>query len=190
MRIAAIIGESASGKSAIGHALFKKLGEYEKFHGWVFGTLHHKYKVAVLGNYDDPKEKFSGTDVFAPAAIPQEVGAWLQRLKIERPDWSVFFEGNRLGSPAFFSYYVPAPIGDIRIHIATVSEQERRRRHSERGTGMEPDVGKLDAYQKSKAEYLQKLFPISCRTMKNDTADQLKQNVNAIFGFLTVENAQ
>lgn len=183
MKIAALIGESASGKSQIGLDLYKHLGKPEKFGGWIFGTLHHEKRVAVLGTYEG-SNPFFGTDQIAPQALPHEAGAWLQRFLWEKRDWNVFFEGNTMGSAAFFTYFIPVPLQNLRIYIAKTSQTELLKRHKERGSGKEKNFNELQQNMKKKIAHIERMFPMSCRVLKNETPADIKTNSKTILGYL------
>lgn len=130
MRVIALVGEPASGKSSIARQVLYRVGHGVPFKTKkIFGTVHNEKKLIVFGEYRDG-EKFGGTDRFSMAAQP-EAEHYLGVLAFQNPDWTVFFEGDRLGNVSFLR--ICKSIGELRLFVLDAPDSELERRHKVRG---------------------------------------------------------
>jgi hypothetical protein len=184
MRIAALIGESASGKTEIGKAIYYGLSSGQIFHGWTFGTLHSRERIAVLGRYDDPKHPvFGGTDLFDPFHQPWQTKEFLRTNERTLHCWGVLIEGNQVCSSSFLKRGLPRT-ADLRIFIATVSNEERLRRHEIRGTGKEPDVEGRVQFQREQLDRISRHFGKQVEWLTNECPECVTSNAAKILTYL------
>lgn len=126
MKIIAVGGEPATGKTTLFRALLGKLGKGSCSKAGL--VLYHEFparKVLVLGDYR--KEGFAGTDRLSMAVQPQA----LEFLRNTRSDWTVLFEGDRLFNGKFLESC--GEFADITVWVLISSEEEKARRHASRG---------------------------------------------------------
>lgn len=127
MRIVALVGEPASGKSTLTKALIEKLGTKSDFkEGLTAGHKFKQNKVLVIGIYKDDAT-FCGTDKLSMAALP-EIEYFLRSKSFgELKDWVVYFEGDRITSAPFFerlkSFY------KVQVFFLEASDEEKHKRH-------------------------------------------------------------
>lgn len=182
MRIAALIGLSATGKSKIGLEIFKSLSDGEEFHGWVFGTLHKKEKIAVIGNYTI-NCPFKGADRLNPRAATGEFKIWLRNFYRDHPDWNIFFESNILGGWRVLSEDIPDGV-NLRVYCTTCSRVERVKRHRIRGSGKEKNFDDLEKGLQGQLDRVKKLLPESWNELPNENRHDSKKNAALILKFL------
>jgi hypothetical protein len=129
MKVVALIGEPCSGKSTLTRRLISKISKGDPFKvGLIFGTLHFKEKIVVLGSYPEG-QRFPGTDQFSMAVQPKAqdlIISW----GFQRPDWALFFEGDRLGNRKFLEFCINAT--ETEIFLLEASEAVKTRRHAYR----------------------------------------------------------
>lgn len=178
MKICALIGEPASGKSKIAQEVVKKLSLGVPFkEGLIFGTRHLRDQVVVLGSYD-PGEPFPGTDRFSMAAQPDGV-QFIRIMSALNPGWSVFFEGDRLGTKSFLVQCWAYARDDFKIFKAEVADSTLKVRHKSRGDSQSE---KFLRGRKTKVSNICKEFQTI--TLRNETSDDLTFNTEKILGFL------
>ncbi|MFA7333665.1 MAG: P-loop-containing protein [Kiritimatiellia bacterium] len=126
MKLAALIGEPASGKSTLALEVIKALPPGQTLaHGLLRGMLHER--VAVFGSYA-PLEKFPGTDRLSMAVQPHAED--YLRKNSDR-DFRVFFEGDRLGNVKFLT--LAKSIAETKIFVLSASLETKSIRHRARG---------------------------------------------------------
>ncbi len=126
MRIIAVGGEPATGKTTLFRALLDRLGKGSFQKAGL--ALYHEFpdrKTLILGDYR--KEGFAGTDRLSMAVQPQAQ----EFLRSLDSDWTVLFEGDRLFNRKFLESC--GEFADITVWILTASEEEKTRRHESRG---------------------------------------------------------
>jgi hypothetical protein len=129
MKIVAMIGEPASGKTTIVREMMRRLSPGMPFKsGLVHGTKHMDEKIIVLGFYNDG-DTFCGTDKFSMAAQPQ-VQLYIDQLIFNSREWNIFFEGDRLGNLSFLSWC--AERLDIKVFVLECTEETKAARHKAR----------------------------------------------------------
>jgi len=177
LKVVALIGEPATGKSTILREVLRRLspGSYFK-EGLVFGTAHFKEKVFVLGTYDEGI--FSGTDRFSMAVQPK-AKQFLIDKKLLMNDWTVLFEGDRIGNAKFFSFCEEE--SEFKLFITQVSECEKHRRHKERN---DTQSEKFLRGRKTKIENLKRAFP-DAEILSNETTEESSGNVMRILSEIT-----
>lgn len=127
MRVAALIGEPATGKSTLAKMILHELGEptAELRAGLLRGTTHEK--THVFGLYPDG-ETFGGTDRLSMAVQP----AAENFISYGCPVWnSVFFEGDRLGNLKFINHC--RIYAQVRVFVLVASATVKMTRHEMRG---------------------------------------------------------
>lgn len=128
MRLIAIGGEPASGKSTIVQALLASLWLGEGFKAsTLVGTAFQRERLYVLGRYDG--SAFPGTDRLSMAVQPV-AEAWLDMASRETPNWTVLFEGDRLFNISFLTQ--AARVADVQVVHVEASPETLARRHAER----------------------------------------------------------
>lgn len=174
MRIAALIGEPATGKSTLARALVAELSMGFPFKkGLVTGTRHEKDRVLVLGTYENG-ERFPGTDRLSMAVQPQAEGFLANPVFSE---WSVFFEGDRLGNRKFFNFL--QVIGELRVFALMSSDPEKSRRHVSRADSQSPTFLKG---RRTKVERLAAEF--DCLPLRSEVLADIRVNSATLRAFL------
>lgn len=164
--VIALIGEPASGKTSIVREIIRRMSPGVPFKsGLVYGTSHIKEKLLVLGKYAEG-DVFSGTDQFSMAVQP-EAEFWLQQFLFRKPDWSILFEGDRLGNKKFLKYC--SDVTKLQIFLVLASEEKRSTRHVERKDSQSETFLKS---RKTKVENILKEFP-DVMSFYNNTPTEL-----------------
>jgi shikimate kinase len=124
MKVVYLIGLPGSGKSTV-------MKEFmSRFEGWTSDRpvnlldTHISGNIRVLGKYEEG-ETFSGTDRLSMAVCPEAV-----KFVSGKPNEVIVGEGDRLNNKTFFS----SCGDDLTILHLTVSDAERERRYTERGS--------------------------------------------------------
>lgn len=178
MRVAALIGEPAVGKSTLARAVLARLGptwgEEGSYLPWnlLKGTRHHG-DIYVLGTYAEG-EKFGGTDRLSMAVQPYAE----QFVSALNTGASVFFEGDRLGNIKFLN--ACRRYARVRVFVLEASEETKARRHKERG---DTQTEKFLKGRKTKIANILKEFPRAVRLPNENLAD-IKAAEVAIINFL------
>lgn len=166
MRIAALIGEPATGKTTIARALIDDLSPGERFkRGLIVGSRHALDKVIVLGNYSDPNHKFSGTDRMSMACQP-EVELFLAQTRENAPHWSIFFEGDRLGNISFLRRC--ESIAETQIYFLETDYFLKKERHEKRGDNQ---TEKFLRSRQTKVANIVKEFPSAIKLINENESD-------------------
>jgi dephospho-CoA kinase len=153
MKVAALIGEPATGKTTLARRLLSKLSPGVSFkQGLVVGSKHEAEKIIVLGDYET-SNIFAGTDRLSMAASPA-VEWYIQQLAVSQKGWSVFFEGDRLTNYKFLD--AVKKTSDLKIFVLEASEELKKERHSLRGDSQSETFLKS---RKTKIERIKKVHP-------------------------------
>lgn len=137
MRITALIGEPAAGKStvmcrymtAIGKPNLLRDGPPFAVHVACGSYLLSLRDVYIVGDYSDPGQQFPGTDRLSMAVQPR-VLQWLREN--QHRTWSVVWEGARLGTGSLFSALWRDGFDLKVVHVTATPETLQFRRMSER----------------------------------------------------------
>lgn len=183
MRIAALVGEPATGKSTIARALLASVspGVAHK-EGVVTCSVHLDERLVVLGTYGDG-EKFPGTDRLSMSVQPA-MERYLTELARCEPSWRVFFEGDRLANRKFFAHC--AALGHLRVFCTTAPEAVVTRRHQERGDTQ------TATFLKGRATKIRNLCTppednsYTIRQLGNEDPDEVGLNVRTILKYLEI----
>jgi AAA15 family ATPase/GTPase len=127
MKIAALVGEPATGKSTLAIKFINSLktqGCYFKS-GLLVGTMFMKDRLVIFGDYSK-QHVFSGTDRLSMAVQPHAV-EFLEGFDQLYPGFSVFFEGDRLGNISFLKKC--KELGELKVFVLKASEEEKAKRH-------------------------------------------------------------
>jgi hypothetical protein len=117
-----IIGEPATGKTAVMRAVLERLpGHPTRFKFGLLRGRSYRNDLYVLGIYRDG-ELFAGTDRLSMAVQPYAV----KFLKVIKPGSIVMFEGDRLTREGFL---MAVPYDALRLFLLVASEAEKARRH-------------------------------------------------------------
>lgn len=108
MKVIAIGGEPATGKSTLVFSVLKHFGWPTTFGGAKSGLMWWQqcpeHKLLVLGKYST-KEKFCGTDRLAMNVQTDAMGVMSCFAGMESmQDWTVIFEGDRLFNKSFLGF--------------------------------------------------------------------------------------
>lgn len=178
MKIAALIGEPATGKSTIARTLVEGLSLSVPFkQGLVFGTHHPRDRVIVFGNYPIG-EIYGGTDRFSMAAQPSAI-SYLQQLQEDPHNWSVFFEGDRLGTLTFLKFCKEIA-GEFRLFKTEVRESIIQQRHIDRRDTQSETFLKG---RKTKISNIATALPTNL--IRNESSEDLLEAASTIRKFLT-----
>lgn len=134
LRLLAIGGEPASGKSKLLQALLLEIGAGRPFsHGKLLhGTFHDEKKIVVFGVYKSG-EQFGGTDKLSMAVQAEAVDFLKKAAAAEKyRDWTVVFEGDRLFNASFLAQAREAGV-ETRCVVLHASDLCLSKRHVERG---------------------------------------------------------
>lgn len=131
MKMIAIGGEPATGKSSIMLSVMKNLTVSEPFkHKRVVGHKFPNEKVLILGVYAEG-QSFPGTDRLSMACQPDAIDLLDKAGELVLDGYTILFEGDRL----FTQSYLEAAKGKcerLDAIILTVSGEELHRRHVSR----------------------------------------------------------
>jgi len=131
MRVIALMGEPASGKTTVMNEVIARLGVgIPCASGLCRWIQFHKYRVVVLGIYDG--SLFAGTDKLSMAVAPE----MLARLRDWKAlagsgQWKILFEGDRLTTPSFFKTLKQEGFG-LEIYSLKCEQEILDARHGER----------------------------------------------------------
>ena len=96
MRVVAMIGEPASGKTTLMERFIGSMGDGRKFkYKKLRGIDFSSSKIIVLGEYFTGT--FAGTDRLSMAVQP-DVESFIRKAKRKYPEYTIVFEGDRLGN--------------------------------------------------------------------------------------------
>lgn len=123
MKLVYLIGLPGTGKTTVMKELMNRIGEFEPDRPIDLLDSHVCGNVRVLGKYLEG-ETFSGTDRLSMAVCPKAIEYFSTQ-----PDEIVIGEGDRLNNKGFFHTFDDK----MMIHL-TVSDSERERRYTERGS--------------------------------------------------------
>lgn len=132
MKMIAIGGEPATGKSSVMLAVMKGLTVSEPFkHKKVVGHKFPNEKVLVLGVYAEG-QGFPGTDRLSMACQPDAIDLLDRTQELALGDYTIVFEGDRLFTGSFLEA-AKGKCERLDALMFTVSESELQRRHGVRG---------------------------------------------------------
>ena len=129
LKVTAIGGEPATGKSYIMKKLIEKTSLKEKFE---WGKLVRGVKndvISVLGIYQDAEDIFPGTDKLSMAVQPEGI----QYIKLEAAQNNlqhIIFEGDRLFKSSLFD--IVKNDVDFRIVVIKCDDNIKHQRHKQR----------------------------------------------------------
>jgi ABC-type dipeptide/oligopeptide/nickel transport system ATPase component len=174
MRIAALIGEPASGKSTLAREILRVLGPptMDIPSKLVKGTIHGP--TYVIGLYP-PEETFGGTDRLSMAVQPQ-AQEFIYGLRSTGS--RVFFEGDRLGNISFLNFI--RECGRLRVFVLQASETTKTYRHLLRG---DTQKEKFLKGRKTKIANILKAFP-RAEILQNEDLRDLSLNRTRIMRYL------
>lgn len=173
MKLAALIGEPACGKSTLALEVIKALpGGSHLAHGLLRGTLHEH--VAVFGSYA-PLEKFPGTDRLSMAVQPHAED--YLRKHCDR-DFRIFFEGDRLGNVKFLT--MAKSLAETKIFVLSASHETKSARHQSRGDSQNEKFLKSRA---TKVKNIMAAFP-DAEILQNETPADLLAARDKILAFI------
>lgn len=161
MRIVALIGEPATGKSVIVSRVLANIATYNPgFSYFKYKTLNGlRYVISspdapiyVLGSYE-PGERFPGTDRLSMAVQPAAL-EWLRLISWKEPNARILFEGDRLGTKSFLSEC--SKLFELKLFVTECSEEEKARNHAARSDSQREAFLKS---RKTKIENLKAAFP-------------------------------
>ena len=173
MRILALIGEPATGKSSIARNLIRELSLGEPLsYGLLRGTQHHKQKIIVFGLYPE-NEIFGGTDRLSMAVQP-DAEKFLRYIH----DWNIFFEGDRLGNIKFLSFC--KMVCETKIISLKCSSQTKLHRHLKRNDTQS------DRFLKSRQTKIRNIteYFVDVEVETNETAADLERLTRKIKDYL------
>lgn len=183
MRIAALIGEPATGKSTLAKLIKSKLGLGEQFkRGLLTGTRHNRDKVIIIGDYSDQSQKFPGTDRLSMACQP-EVELFLTQTKSDAPHWSIFLEGDRLGNTSFLAHC--QALCQTQVFVLESDHFLKAERHQARGDNQSE---RFLRSRQTKISNIKKAVP-TFSILKNDSLEDLELNAETILDFLLERGA-
>lgn len=176
MRVAALIGEPATGKSTVAKSIISTLGPgFEITKGLLKRTVYNN--THVLGLYPEG-EKFGGTDRLSMAVQPY-AEIFIKGLKACGNDLStVFFEGDRLGNLKFLNFVKEH--ARLRVFVLTADEELKKQRHIDRGDTQSETFLKG---RKTKIENILKAFPYA-RVLENKNRTDMNRAHREILNFL------
>jgi hypothetical protein len=168
MRLIGILGEPATGKTALMRAILAKMeGDFVRFKfGLLRGRIYTDERY-VLGIYRE-SELFAGTDRLSMAVQPYAVK--FVRTRVDRA--VVAFEGDRLTRQGFLA---SVPYDALELYHLVCNDDERARRHTARG-----DTQPV-SFTRSRRTLIQTIlarFPAI--ELTNDTAAQMAHNAARI----------
>jgi hypothetical protein len=168
MKLIGIIGEPATGKTALMRSILRRLGlEYMKFKfGLLRGRAYTRDRY-VLGLYND-HEIFAGTDKLSMAVY----GDAIKFLKTRPATATVAFEGDRLTRHNFLS---SVTYDELQLFHIVCSEDERDRRHKARG-----DTQPRSFTQSRRTLIAGILARYKAIELSNETAGELERNADQI----------
>lgn len=164
MKLLAIVGEPATGKSTLVKMVMEKLGKSVAFeHGPFKGTRHPQTMTIVLGLYEG--HAFPGTDRLS-MGISEQHTAWLiAHLKFHYPAYYVLFEGDRLATVGFLSKWADRKVFRLSAPLDLLAE-----RHKARGDNQTPRFLKSRATKLNNLE--KKVGPFEHREMQGQQEGQ------------------
>lgn len=132
MRVFAIGGEPATGKSSLMKAVIASLtGERKLFQfGLLRGYMYPDAKLFIFGVYDE--KVFSGTDRLS-MAVQRDAQIFIQNGDQQYSEYLVLFEGDRLFNQKFLDF-CRASLGadNVGAVVLAASDPEKERRHLDR----------------------------------------------------------
>lgn len=135
IRVLAIGGAPASGKSTLVRSIIKKLGPVKrKKTDLLVYEVYEQSKVIVLGYYTD-EDTFGGTDKLS-MAVQKDAERLLELWSDHdrREGWTVLFEGDRLFNSSFLTFIEGLrKNAKLYIYILQAREQMLTSRHKSRG---------------------------------------------------------
>lgn len=179
MRVVAIGGEPATGKTTLVRSVIEKLGSCRPFSSkgektTIRGLQFSTAKVMILGIYE-LGETFAGTDRFSMAVMPDAIRFF--RFLSESKDyegWTILFEGDRLFSETLLRVLAELPL-DLRIFVLTAPPEVLEERHRERG---DSQSSTWLAGRKTKVDRLAASFPhIQLSALCPESTSQAVQSV-------------
>lgn len=178
MKILAMVGEPATGKTTIAMKLLSKLRPGHVFKtGLLVGTFHHEDRVIVLGDYTDPSQTFGGTDRLS-MAVQRDAESFMSSLALSYPTYRVFFEGDRLGNKSFLS--LCKTVGELKLIVLTASDIEKSRRHQVRN---DSQSSKFLKGRRTKINNLISAFP-DADIRVNEARDEIHEVLRDVQTFL------
>ena len=175
LRVCAILGLPASGKTSLMKRVIKTLGENKvlKIKTLVFHEFK-QHKCIVLGKYLG--EEFEGTDRLSMSVQPIAVKVMEMWAKEKAKNWTALFEGDRLGTLSFLEALKSMDI-KLKIFMLKVDGDELDERHKERGDtqGETWLKGRM-----TKLANISEFFDGSITTLQNSTKVQLVWNRDKI----------
>jgi hypothetical protein len=128
MKLIAIGGEPATGKSTLIKKTLIQLGDPSPFKSGLFrGNIYLKENVLILGIYDE--KTFSGTDRLS-MGVMKDLLLFLTSIKTEHPEIAILFEGDRLFNSRFLESTI-AQCGQANTLALIIQslEPEKDKRH-------------------------------------------------------------
>jgi hypothetical protein len=187
LKVIAVIGQPAAGKSTLVKAVINHLGTRRLMREGSLTFEHYELDdgnwVNVLGYYQ-PDDPFGGTDKLSMSIQPQALvvlKSWAKYATAGQPPGMVLFEGDRLGNLSFLTALAKDP--NIQLHVVFVeaSEASLKARQAKRGNKQTPAwlKGRASKYQTLRGTDWEALgVSAYCSTMEGTTlADQAVANL-------------
>lgn len=175
MKIVALIGEPASGKTTLAREVIAKLGPGTPFKTNLLRGTRHGKNVFVFGEYSD--ETFSGTDRLSMAVQPDAERFIWNNAKTGNAATRIFFEGDRLGNLKFFdACAVAADLTVFVLRAENVALRQAERSPKQNPTFLKSRATKIANIETRLTSYLHELV--------NDTPRDLERNARRIMAAL------
>jgi len=132
MKIVALGGEPATGKTTLTKRLFKSIYDFQVLK---FGLLRllssEQDKLLLLGIYNfNVNKPFEGTDRLSMSVI-LDARRFVKWASVNRQGYNIFFEGDRLFTQDFIDYC--KKFCETKVYVLTCDPQTLTSRHTERG---------------------------------------------------------
>jgi len=132
MKVIALGGEPATGKTTLTKRLFRNIPDLQVTkYGLLRLLVSDEAKLLLLGIYNfKVGMPFEGTDKLSMSVVV-DARRFVKWATNNRKDYTIFFEGDRLFAQDFIDYC--QSICETKVYILTCEAQTLTKRHAERG---------------------------------------------------------